>query len=490
MGRKKTIKLYKITGLSIDNLVDRHITLVTTPVEKVTEVSGVTSYSIEGAVIKTAVSARAKPHSVSLYHKYVFLVHLIVSECILSKQNKFQLNSKRLKAVLGDGYYNMIQTLAEAKVIRVNMNYVVETTCRKASLLRWDIELEESKNVKVMQYLSKWKKLKQKDEEGYDNVEFEIEIKFIDGKVSIEKKYKEETSPEDEYYYENYNSSLSYLQLKYPQYECERFIETLFENKQCHSYYHCLANISRFNQDSIQIQKIDEQGRVYHYLTNLKKELKKLYNIKYQVDIANSHPLLLSKILIVKYDIKEETLRIIYNKERENIENIHNVSKLLYNQLSDSNLRIPEDVIRYLYVTSKGLLWDELQHAFPDYERNEIKHLSFAHIFYNPHEIAIYTEFGRQFMSVYPNVYRAIAYVRGITNLPKILMKYESSLMKRVLTQCYSNGWKVISIHDAVVVLDVPENNECDAMAVKIIINEVYKNGLLHPTVHVDTFDL
>ena len=49
---------------------------------------------------------------------------------------------------------------------------------------------------------------------------------------------------------------------------------------------------------------------------------------------------------------------------------------------------------------------------------------------------------------------------------------------------------KVVSIHDAIVVLDTQENEGLEPMAIKRIINDVYRDVLLHPTVHIDEFPL
>ena len=119
---------------------------------------------------------------------------------------------------------------------------------------------------------------------------------------------QKEISEDDKRYYENYNASLSHLRLKYPLEECIAYINRLHENKNTHKYHHCISNLCSFDTKKLIITKIDEQNRIYHYLTNLKKELKPLYNIKHQLDIANSHPLLLNKILIGEYKINKEEL--------------------------------------------------------------------------------------------------------------------------------------------------------------------------------------
>ena len=47
-----------------------------------------------------------------------------------------------------------------------------------------------------------------------------------------------------------------------------------------------------------------------------------------------------------------------------------------------------------------------------------------------------------------------------------------------------------LSIHDAVVALDVADNNGLEPIAIKRIINDVYRKVLLHPTIHYDELSL
>lgn len=60
--------------------------------------------------------------------------------------------------------------------------------------------------------------------------------------------------------------------------------------------------------------------------------------------------------------------------------------------------------------------------------------------------------------------------------------------MRRILSVCYTNCWKVVSIHDALVVLDVVDNNNADPLVFKKIINDIYREYMLHPTIHYEEF--
>ena len=61
--------------------------------------------------------------------------------------------------------------------------------------------------------------------------------------------------------------------------------------------------------------------------------------------------------------------------------------------------------------------------------------------------------------------------------------------MKEILNICYSQGWKVVNIHDAIIVFDVEANSTVKPIDIKIIINNIYRKYLLRPTIHLDMFN-
>lgn len=492
MAKKKIVRieLYKLTDVPIDSLIDKCIEITTRPIVKVVNTDGVTSDDqSEAPILETKI--KAAPRKAILYQKFLFLLHLIITRCSASKDNRIQLHSERLKNVLGNDYDILLETLCEMKIISMTTEYAVGVHCRFISLKDWRVHIEPAINIKVAEYLSRWTELTQKDVNSYNESEhIELEVKIIDGRAQVVKKGEKIIGEQEQWLYYMYNDSLSYLDLKVSKDNAIGYINSLFSNRNTHKYHHCLHNILSFDKKNITITSIDKQDRIYHYLTNLRKDLKYLFNLKFQLDIANSHPLLLCKLLIVKYKLDYNILNIIYNKERVEVCDLHIVSEQLCNELQDKGLSIEKDVVRFIYACSKGMMWDELNNSFPEYSRDEIKNNAFALIFYNPHNIARYTEFGKKFMSVYPNVYAAIEEAKDKTRLPLLMMKTESTLMRRILTKCYQQGWKVVTIHDAIVALDTQENERLEPMAIKRIINDVYRAVLLHPTVHIDEFPL
>lgn len=93
---------------------------------------------------------------------------------------------------------------------------------------------------------------------------------------------------------------------------------------------------------------------------------------------------------------------------------------------------------------------------------------------------------GKLFVDEYPNVYEEICRLREcFTNLPNVMMRLESKIICDVLSVCYMRGWKVVSIHDSIVVIDTIENEGVQPIDIRKIINAVYRQYGLHPNTKV-----
>ena len=469
MGRKiRKIAVSQLADVEISTIMDKYTELI------------------------TANEAKSAPYRAVLYHKLLFLIHLIITHCRGSKDNKIQLNTERLKVVLGNEYNYMLATLQGMNIITIDERYLIGIHCRFISLNDWNIKVEVLPNVKVIEYLEKWEKLKLKAKKDVAN-DIKTKIDFVDGEPQIRliKKGEKVLSREEMDFRTKYEESLSYLRLKVGKSEAQDFINTLFTNFDNHSYHYYSNMIQTFDVNNLKIYNIDAQNRIYHYLTSLPKDLKPLFNIKYQLDIANSHPLLFSKHLIDVYKDKlnEQTLKIIYKIKREEyINNLHNVSELFCNKLRTNELSVPIDILRYIYVCSKGMMWDDFAAIFSDFTRDVVKVKAFKEIFYPKQDFTEHTEFGKKFIELYPNVYQAIRELKKSTKLPILMMKFESRLMREILNICYEQGWKVVHIHDAIIVLDVNANSSVEPIQIKHIINDIYRRYLLHPTIHCELF--
>lgn len=462
MGRKiRKIAISVLADIEISTIMDKYTELI------------------------IANEAKSAPYRAVLYHKLLFLIHLIITHCKASKDNKIQLNTDRLQDVLGNEYNYMLTTLKEMGIIAIDERYLVGNHCRFISLLDWNIKVEVLPNLKVIEYLDKWEKLKKKAKKSPS---VDIKIVLIDGEVQLIKNEDKPLSQQEIDFRTKYEESLSYLRLKVEKSEAQEFINTLFTDFDNHSYHYYSNIIQDFDVNNLKIYNIDNQNRIYHYLTSLPKNLKPLFNIKYQLDIANSHPLLFSKHLIDIYKIDFQTLKIIYNIKREEyINNLHNVTELFCNKLNTSDLRVPIDILRYIYVCSKGMMWDDFAAIFDEFTRDEVKVKAFKEIFYPKQDFTENTTFGKKFIELYPNVHQAIRKIKKSTKLPILLMKFESRLMREILNVCYEQGWKVVHIHDAIIVLDVDANSSVEPIQIKHIINDIYRRYLLHPTIHCES---
>ncbi|MCL1613708.1 hypothetical protein [Phocaeicola plebeius] len=65
------------------------------------------------------------------------------------------------------------------------------------------------------------------------------------------------------------------------------------------------------------------------------------------------------------------------------------------------------------------------------------------------------------------------------------MMAEESRIFHEILERCYQHGWKVINIHDAIIVLDVEANN-FDYHELITIMEDVYKSNALYPSISVE----
>lgn len=165
----------------------------------------------------------------------------------------------------------------------------------------------------------------------------------------------------------------------------------------------------------------------------------------------------------------------------------NNISKIVIND-------IPTDVLYYMYLTSMGLFWNV---AIPNdiieekgLLRSDIKVLMFREVFYSKKLTARGKEYAKIFAKEFPNVYKVVRESKkdNRTKLANDMMKIESELFGKILSELYAKKFKVISIHDAIVVLDVKQNEKCTEEIVKEVMTDVYRKYGLHPNISVDYY--
>ena len=268
--------------------------------------------------------------------------------------------------------------------------------------------------------------------------------------------------------------------------------KTSFNNQ--HSYNYYKSRIEDFNKGDLLVSSIDSNGRIYHYLTNLPKSLKKFFNIRWQLDIANSHPLLFSYFLIKEYSISKDIILFLNSLQYNDIIEYHNKGKQLRKLLKNNGIDVqdtntlPNDVLQYVFVTMKGRFWDDFVEVFHTLDRGEVKSTLFREVFYSHSTTTRNREYAKQFAQIYPNVWHSIRLMKKESkgNLPNKMMAFESKLFGSILRRCYDNNWCVVSIHDAIVVLDVVENEHLYIDEIKGIMSEEYARCGLYPTISIE----
>ncbi len=103
--------------------------------------------------------------------------------------------------------------------------------------------------------------------------------------------------------------------------------------------------LNEYSKENFNILSVDKNLRTYSILTQSPRIFKNFLNIKFSIDIHNSHPLLFNKLIIERYNINDNILHILYNN-LSNIDNsYYSVSKQLRKLLV--NNRIEKENCKY-----------------------------------------------------------------------------------------------------------------------------------------------
>ena len=296
--------------------------------------------------------------------------------------------------------------------------------------------------------------------------------------------------------YDNFTKSLRMLKLAHRD-EAEDYKKRHhFISLKSKEYFTYILN--EYDKGNFNILSIDSNLRIYSILTQSPRIFKNFLNIKFSIDIHNSHPLLFNKLIIERYNINDNILHILYN----NLSNIDNsycsVSKQLCKLLVNNGIQkekianIPNDIWEYIYKTSKGIFWDDFTRLdeFKRLLRSDIKVTLFREVFYSKTLTTKGKDFAKSFKKKYPSVYKLVKESKreDRTFLANQMMRIESDIFRSILTKLYAKRFRVLTIHDAVIVLDVKANNQCTPELIQSIIEKEYLRSGLFPNVSTDYF--
>jgi len=284
--------------------------------------------------------------------------------------------------------------------------------------------------------------------------------------------------------------------------------------------------------------KRDNNGRIYHPLTNMPTDLLQFTNIKYEMDAANCHPMLFVRELRKHYRIDDDTLEQISNciipKDFDS-----SLPTLINELRKEISFKLPKDVIEYILLTFKGKFWDINLKKYNVINRSEIKQNFFGEVFYSYNNNTVSRDmnysitrektYAKDFRESYPNVWKVLGMIKKegkkklveenkkeehlfneclnkVTSevlgkeikvnedynvkvknnvLPNRMMKLESEIFTKILEKLLVN-YDVINIHDAICVIDTEKNMNLTPSEVEKVMLDVFKKYHLYPTIKLN----
>ena len=427
--------------------------------------------------------------------KIQYLQHLVIRRAHSKKDlGAFGLSSQILRAVIGDEYKTMLSVLIRMGHLvhgdGKNGNSVGEYYYYQVGMYSTIYSLPENigfekvttSNARVLKYLQK-----------------ECEQIQLYRQNVLQPLISNRFGPD---FQKQYEISLSKIHIANKQ-GFQAFVEQRLEEKpKGRLYYEYIRE--GLEEKQKHIQKIDAAGRIYHILTNAKREVKQYLNIAISADCKNSHPMLFNFFIFRSHGINYEDAYQI-SLAMHSIENASQLRKSL-SKLVASNLLdlFKYDELKYIYETSTGQFWDNIVKKIPEYDRAQVKEKMFAEVFYSKtHQVKGYQIFGRKFQKQFPNVMRLIkawkkeenrawidaymskrnlSYNKPEAALSIAMMNLEARIFGEVLKRMYRKRWRAFHIHDCIIVPQTTSKNQPSRDEVISIMKDVYKVCGLLPT--------
>lgn len=277
--------------------------------------------------------------------KIQYLQHLVIRRAHSKKDlGAFRLSSQILRAVIGDEYKTMLSVLIRMGHLvhgdGKNGNSVGEYYYYQVGMYSTIYSLPENigfekvttSNARVLKYLQK-----------------ECEQIQLYRQNVLQPLISNRFGPD---FQKQYEISLSKIHIANKQ-GFQAFVEQRLEEKpEGRLYYEYIRE--GLEEKQKHIQKIDAAGRIYHILTNAKREVKQYLNIAISADCKNSHPMLFNFFIFRSHGINYEDAYQI-SLAMHSIENASQLRKSL-SKLVASNLLdlFKYDELKYIYETSTG----------------------------------------------------------------------------------------------------------------------------------------
>lgn len=472
-------KIYRLKYISIDEIVKSYLHNQRTGTFngiKLDSIPSVNTNDPQPIIINQGDDSK-KTISI-LSDKFIYLIHLLRNRQIANGGGYVSINASVLELILGKDYKRMIDTIIKMNVLDCDSYYMIGS---KSYGYRFFDNIEFTYTLESDSYLSKYADKATKLFEAEKSTQEKAFRKILNNNLL----------------YDRYNQSLKLLKLTYSK-ECEQYLSLHTYINYLSEGYHYHIFHSYLN-DIPSITSIDRNNRIYSIATQTPRVIKPFLNIKFSCDIHNSHPLLFNNILYDYYNVPlslRKSLSILFDTLDIPPHNVRrNIRKILINsgiqkcKIAD----IPNDVLAYIYITSIGKFWDIVIPTDTIDKlllRGDIKVLMFAEVFYSKKLTTRGQKYAKLFKQQFPNVYKVVRKQKESdrTKLANDMMKLESKLFHEILMKLYNKRYKVVSIHDAIVVLDTKANDSCTVEVVTRIITNVYLSYGLHPDVSADFY--
>ena len=475
----------------------------------------------DAPVIRKAI--RMTQSETRLMEKTTYLMDEIIYRSVLYAEDKPEvplkatMNASLMKDVLGRDYKPILEAFVDLEYVKCDETYSDD----EAKAYYVQDEIEEVDCPREIE--KKVKEYQQKTKDRLTEVRREEQVKAMT--KTLEQNDPGATEETATKFIKRYEDGLNKIWIA-DEKGLNKKITTLMKAtdpehlEQTRIYY---DYINRTLREKKEIYEIDAQGRMYHFLTSLKRELKYYLSISFSLDCKNSHPLLFNHILFISHNIEgaiSHKLSCLLHQlyfslcSTDSFIGIyHYAGKYIRKYLIDNGIKestlagFADDELEYIYETSTGLFWDGICAEHPEYDRSDIKQKMFAEVFYSNTTRLVYKEYGKMFKVRFPNVYREIVrwktpgkypYIqryldendvrpaKPTASLSVALMSLESRIFTSVLASLYRKRFYAVHIHDCIVIPKTGSTHQPTRENVeRIMMKEYAKYGLV-PTLKAE----